>query len=59
MSFLTPAKFKLLLAALSAAVGFCLQYGLVPPDFIPLVAVVSTFLAGMVSPPKKVEKTDV
>lgn len=48
---LTPAKFKLALAALSAALGFAIQCGLIPVDFAPVAAVVSTFLAGIVNPP--------
>jgi hypothetical protein len=48
---LSPAKFKLALAALAAALGFAIQYGLIPEEFAPLAAVVSTFLAGIVNPP--------
>lgn len=52
---LSPATFKLALAAVAALLGFTIQYGLIPPEFAPLAAVVSTFLAGIVDPPANKE----
>ena len=50
---LTPAQFRICLAALATALGFCIQYQLVPANLAPLAAVAATFLAGIVTPPKK------
>lgn len=53
MKFLTPAQFKVALAAVAAAVAFCLQYNLVPVEFVPVVGFLSTYLAGIVKPGTK------
>ena len=52
---LDPKLFKVVLAVIAAGVGAALQYGLVPPEFVPVVGMVSTFLAGLVRPPVKDE----
>ena len=51
--FLTPASFHIALAAVATALGFAMQYGLVPPAYVPVVAALSTMLAGALTPPKK------
>lgn len=57
MKLLTPAQFKITLAAVAAVVSFVFQHNLIPAEFLPVVGFLSAYLvAGIIRPGTKSTK---